>query len=126
MRQHTGTLLLITASFLMVLAFGLAFYWVPPAKEFAERYGNGHIAKLIFVHVPLAIVSFVAFTTAAGFGVAYLLTRDRRWDALGQATVEVGWLYAVLATATGAYFSRLAWGNGGVGTRAKQPCFWCC
>jgi len=111
MRQHTGTLLLITASFLMVLAFGLAFYWVPPAKEFAERYGNGHIAKLIFVHVPLAIVSFVAFTTAAGFGVAYLLTRDRRWDALEQATVEVGWLYAVLATATGAYFSRLAWGE---------------
>jgi len=98
------------AGTLLLVAFALAFFWVPPAAEFQRLYGNGHIAKIVFVHVPLAIISFVAFVVAAGFGVAYLRTRRLRWDALGAATIEVAWLYAVLATVTGAWFSRLAWG----------------
>jgi heme exporter protein C len=103
--------LTIAVGVLTVIVFVLAFFWVPPAKEFAEWYGNGHIAKIIFVHVPLAIVSFIGFIAAAGFGVAYLVTRKAQWDDLSYASIEVGWLFAVLATATGAYFSRLAWGE---------------
>jgi len=98
------------AGTLLLVAFALAFFWVPPAAEFQRLYGNGHIAKIVFVHVPLAIISFVAFVVAAGFGVANLRTRRLRWDTLGAATIEVAWLYAVLATVTGAWFSRLAWG----------------
>jgi heme exporter protein C len=103
--------LTIAVGVLTVIVFVLAFFWVPPAKEFAEWYGNGHIAKIIFVHVPLAIVSFIGFIAAAGFCVAYLVTRKAQWDDLSYASIEVGWLFAVLATATGAYFSRLAWGE---------------
>jgi heme exporter protein C len=110
MRRQRGQMLTAIAGILLLGAFTLAFFWVPPAAEFQRLYGNGHIAKIVFVHVPLAIVSFVAFVVAAGFGVAYLRTRRLRWDALGAATIEVAWLYAVLATVTGAWFSRLAWG----------------
>ncbi|GBC98229.1 Heme exporter protein C [bacterium HR17] len=108
--RHTGELIIGVSGVLLLIAFGLAFFWVPPAAEFQRLYGNGHIAKIVFVHVPLAIVAFTAFVASAGFGVAFLRTRAARWDALGAATVEVAWLYAVLATATGAWFSRLAWG----------------
>ena len=111
MQRTIGHILTIAIGVLMVVAFALALFWVPPAKEFAEWYGNGHIAKIIFVHVPLAIVSFIGFIAAAGFGIAYLVTRKVQWDDLSYASVEVGWLFAVLATATGAYFSRLAWGE---------------
>ncbi|MFA0744465.1 MAG: hypothetical protein LASZOEIN_001257 [Candidatus Fervidibacter sp.] len=111
MRRTVGHILTIAVGVLTVIVFALAFFWVPPAKEFAEWYGNGHIAKIIFVHVPLAIVSFIGFIAAAGFGVAYLVTRKAQWDNLSYASIEVGWLFAVLATATGAYFSRLAWGE---------------
>jgi len=111
MRRTVGHILTIAVGVLTVIVFVLAFFWVPPAKEFAEWYGNGHIAKIIFVHVPLAIVSFIGFIAAAGFGVAYLVTRKAQWDDLSYASIEVGWLFAVLATATGAYFSRLAWGE---------------
>ncbi len=110
MRRQRGQMLTAVTGILLLVAFALAFFWVPPAAEFQRLYGNGHIAKIVFVHVPLAIVSFVAFVVAAGFGVAYLRTRRLRWDALGAATIEVAWLYAVLATVTGAWFSRLAWG----------------
>jgi heme exporter protein C len=111
MRNWTSVAINTVFGLLMAIAFALAFFWVPPAKEFAERYGNGHIAKIIFVHVPLAIVSFIGFIVAAGFAVAYLVKREKRWDDLSYATIEVGWFYAILATATGAYFSRLAWGE---------------
>ncbi|MCS7187298.1 MAG: cytochrome c biogenesis protein CcsA, partial [Armatimonadota bacterium] len=111
MQRWLNLTLSIAFGALMVVAFALAFFWVPPAKEFAEQYGNGHIAKIIFVHVPLAIVSFIGFIAAAGFSIAYLVKREKRWDDFSYAAVEVGWLYAILATATGAYFSRLAWGE---------------
>ena len=111
MRRWTSTVINIVMGLLMAVAFALAFFWVPPAKEFAERYGNGHIAKIIFVHVPLAIVSFVGFIAAAGFGLAYLVKRNARWDDISYALIEIGWIYALLATVTGAYFSKLAWGE---------------
>ncbi len=111
MKRWMSPTLNIAFGILTVIAFALTFFWVPPAKEFAERYGNGNIAKIIFVHVPLAIVSFIGFIAAAGFGVAYLVKREKRWDDFSYAAIEVGWLYAILATATGAYFSRLAWGE---------------
>jgi len=111
MRRTIGHILTVAIGVLMVVVFTLAFFWVPPAKEFAEWYGNGHIAKIIFVHVPLAIVSFIGFIAAAIFGVAYLMTRKAQWDELSYASIEVGWLFAVLATVTGSYFSRLAWGE---------------
>lgn len=111
MKRLFGPAMNIALGALLVVVFALAFFWVPPAKEFAERYGNGHIAKIIFVHVPLAIVSFIGFLAAAGFGVAYLVTKRKRWDDLSYASVEVGLLFSVLATVTGSYFSRLAWGE---------------
>lgn len=111
MKRLLGPATNITIGVLLLIVFALAFFWVPPAKEFAERYGNGHIAKIIFVHVPLAIVSFIGFLAAAGFGVAYLVTKRKYWDDLSYASVEVGLLLSVLATATGSYFSRLAWGE---------------
>lgn len=111
MKRLFGPATNIAIGVLLVVVFVLAFFWVPPAKEFAERYGNGHIAKIIFVHVPLAIVSFIGFLAAAGFGIAYLVTKRKRWDDLSYASVEVGLLFSVLATVTGSYFSRLAWGE---------------
>lgn len=111
MKRLFGPAMNIALGALLVVVFTLAFFWVPPAKEFAERYGNGHIAKIIFVHVPLAIVSFIGFLAAAGFGVAYLVTKRKRWDDFSYASVEVGLLFSVLATVTGSYFSRLAWGE---------------
>lgn len=110
MRQSWGTFINGLTALLLLITFALAFFWVPPAIAFQESYGNGHIAKIIFVHVPLAIVSFMAFMVAAGFGIAYLRTKNLRWDWLSYATIEAGWLYALLATLTGAYFSKLTWG----------------
>ncbi|MCS7223222.1 MAG: cytochrome c biogenesis protein [Armatimonadetes bacterium] len=110
-KRPVGVLLwLVAASVPLVLGFVLAFFWVPPAEEFAQRYGNGEIAKIVFVHVPLAIVSFFGFVLAGILGGVYLMKRDPRYDDWSLALCESGFLFALLATLTGAYFSKLAWG----------------
>lgn len=95
---------------LMMLSFGAAFLWLPPADEFARAYGSGQLAKVMFIHVPLAIVGFFALVAAAIYGAIYLRTREMYYDAVGCASAEVGLLYALIATATGAIWARYAWG----------------
>ncbi|MFA4029522.1 MAG: hypothetical protein GDYSWBUE_000549 [Candidatus Fervidibacterota bacterium] len=95
---------------LMVLSFGAVIFWLPPAGEFADAYGSGQLAKVMFVHVPLAIVGFFALAAAAIYGACYLRTRDMRCDAFECASAEVGLLYSLLATITGAIWAKYAWG----------------
>lgn len=95
---------------LMVLSFGAAFLWLPPAEEFAKAYGSGQLAKVMFIHVPSATVGFLALVAAAIYGAIYLRTRKMHYDAIGCASAEVGLLYALIATVTGAIWAKYAWG----------------
>ncbi len=90
--------------------FVLAFFWVRPAADFASRYGNGEIAKIVLVHVPLAILSFLGFVTAGILGALYLGKKEPAYDDWSYALCEAGFVYALLATVTGSYFSQLTWG----------------
>ncbi|MCS7254354.1 MAG: cytochrome c biogenesis protein [Armatimonadota bacterium] len=109
-RLLSGDLLFQITFALMVLSFCAVIFWLPRAEEFANTYGSGGLAKVMFVHVPLAIVSFVAFVAAAIYGIFYLRTREVRYDALECASAEVGLVYALLATVTGAIWARYTWG----------------
>ncbi|HID08356.1 MAG TPA: hypothetical protein EYP10_14545, partial [Armatimonadetes bacterium] len=95
----------------MVVTFAGAIYWVKPAQAFGQIYGSGYVAKVMFVHVPLAIVSFVAFVVTAAYSIAYLRQRDIRHDVRASASAELGCLFALLATITGAIWARCTWGE---------------
>lgn len=103
-------LLLLLSFILMVVVFGAVIFWLPPAKGFVGVYGNGSLAKVVFVHVPLAMVSFLAFVGAAFYGIRYLRTMEMHYDIFEVACAEVGLLYALLATVTGAIWAKYAWG----------------
>ncbi len=83
-----------------------AYLWAPLAKGF-----KGESSRILFFHVPMAISSFVAFLTA-GVASALYLARGRqvRHDWLAQSAVELGLLFATLATITGAMWARTMWG----------------
>ena len=95
----------------MTVVFALAIFWVPPSEFFANRYGNGNIAKIIFVHVPLAMICLVGFLAAAISGGLYLRRRDPIADIKAAAWAEVGLIYCILATLTGMVFAWYAWGH---------------
>jgi len=91
----------------MAVVIWAAFHWAPLAAGF-----KGESSRILFFHVPVAWVSFVAFMTAGVESVLYLAgRRDPRHDRSAAAAVELGQVFAVLATVTGAIWARIMWGS---------------
>jgi len=110
-KRQIGKLLILLTFITMVFSFGAVMLFLPPESTFEKTYGSGHLAKVMFVHVPFAVVSFLAFVIAAYYGATYLRWRDIRFDLLSCASAEVGLLYAFVATLTGAIWAKYAWGT---------------
>jgi heme exporter protein C len=84
-----------------------AFHWAPLAEGF-----EGQSSRILFFHVPMAWVSFVAFMTAGVESVRYLFGRRApARDRSAAAAVELGLLFATLATLTGSIWARITWGS---------------
>ena len=80
------------------------FFIVPPAE------GLGNYVRIAFLHIPLAWVSVIAFLLSAVRAVQYLRTRDLVYDLKGAAAAELGLIFCLLATLSGAVFAKLTWG----------------
>lgn len=85
----------------------LVGFSVPPIRD-----GNLVLQtrQIAYFHVPMAIAMEVAFLMAAFFGVRWLTTRNKRFDALSLSYAEVGAIFGVIATATGSIWSKTNWG----------------
>ena len=82
-----------------------AFLWVEPAEGFI-----GESSRIVFFHVPCAWTAALAFLVAAGYSLAYLARRNPRSDAIAEAAVRLGLLFAILTLVTGSIFAKIMWG----------------
>ena len=90
----------------MALVIVGAFYYAPLAQGFL-----GISSRILFFHVPMAWVSFLAFVTAGVWSLLYLAGRRApKHDRAAAAAVELGLLFGVLATVTGAFWAKVMWG----------------
>lgn len=84
-----------------------AFRYAPLAEGFL-----GESSRILFFHVPMAWTAFIAFFAAGLWSVRYLFFgRNPRHDHAAYAAVELGLLFCVLATVTGALWARIMWGT---------------
>jgi heme exporter protein C len=72
--------------------------------------GLGNAGRIIIMHVPTAWVTSVAFAVSAVYSVLYLRRRRVADDTFAVAAAEVGFLFCILATVTGAIFAQIVWG----------------
>ena len=70
----------------------------------------GDVQRIFYFHVPIAIVSFVAFFVVFIASIGYLVTRKSRWDSVAHAAAEVGVVFVSLALLTGIVWARPVWG----------------
>jgi len=82
-----------------------AFLWPEPAKGFI-----GESSRIVFFHVPCAIVAAIAFLVAGASSLLFLRTAEARYDDYANGAVRLGLLFAVLTIVTGSVFSRIMWG----------------
>jgi heme exporter protein C len=72
---------------------------------------QGSLVRLMFVHVPTAWVSYLAYGGTGLFGLLYLITRKRRWDRLAMASGELGVLFTLATIVGGMLWAKPTWGT---------------
>ncbi len=96
---------------LWICAVVWAAFQAPLAAGFAGLDDQSpQSSRILFFHVPMAVGSFVGFLAAAWWSALYLWKRRPEADHAAAAAVEVSLLFCVLATVTGAVWSKVQWG----------------
>ena len=96
--------LVAAAAGLLGWALYLIFLVAPEEKVM------GAVQKIFYVHVPIAMVTFLSVFVLLAGGVGYLWTRRVVWDHLAIAACEVGLLFCTLVLITGPIWAKPAWG----------------
>ncbi|WP_293914654.1 cytochrome c biogenesis protein CcsA [Deinococcus sp.] len=99
----TPALCLVTA---LALLIGLGLSLTAPLDV-----NQGSLVRLMFVHVPTAWLSYLAYGGTGLFGLLYLVTRQRRFDRLAQASGEIGVLFTVATIVGGMLWAKPTWGT---------------
>src|SRR5439155_784069 len=83
-----------------------AFLYAREAADFVP--GS---SRIIFFHVPMAMLAVVGFLLAMIHAVRYLTTRDPLADVKSETAAELGLLFCALATITGSIFAHVMWNS---------------
>jgi heme exporter protein C len=78
--------------------------------RFPDEAAQGAIFRIIFVHVPAAMVAFLGATTALVASIGWLTTRKYRFDSLAVSVTEVALAFLAANLITGAIWGRIIWG----------------
>lgn len=76
-----------------------------------EERVMGAAQKIFYFHVPSAFVTYAGVAVMLGASIAYLWTRDLKWDALALAATEVAVLFCTIVLITGPIWAKPAWGT---------------
>lgn len=72
---------------------------------------QGVIQKILYLHVPCAMASYLGFLLTAIGGGLYLWKRDERFDRFAASSAEVGVFFCTLVLVTGPIWGRGTWGS---------------
>jgi heme exporter protein C len=88
-----------------------AFFIAKGAVGFGQ---GGNPARIVFFHVPCAVLSSVCYFVGMIYAVLYLAKHHLatpETDAKSATAMELGFLFCVLATVTGSIFAGVQWGS---------------
>ncbi|KAA0232901.1 MAG: hypothetical protein JJLCMIEE_03522 [Acidimicrobiales bacterium] len=100
----TKVLGLVTIAGLVTLVL-FAFVFSPADTDLGET------VRIMYVHVPSAIVTYLAFALTAVGSAVYLKNRSEFWDLLAWSSAEIGVLFCGLMLVTGMLWGRPTWGT---------------
>ncbi len=89
----------------LALLLGYALVWSPADVV------QGDSVRIMYVHVPTAIVAFTACGITTLASAMWLRRRSEGWWVLGGAAAEVGLLFTALTLVTGSIWGRPTWGT---------------
>lgn len=103
LERWTGVLGWLTLVLILAALFG-ALILSPPEQSLGDSF------RIFYFHVPSAWTAYLAFGVVFFASIAYLVTRNRRWDILALASAELGVVFTTLALVTGSLWAKSFWG----------------
>lgn len=91
---------------LMLISLYAIFIYAPVSQD--PRSG-GVAQKIFYLHLPLALLCFLAFFVVFAASLAYLYTRADSWDRLASSAAEVGVVFCTLVLLTGSIWAKSTW-----------------
>lgn len=95
----------ILAGIGLVAGLYTGFLYAPPDAV------QGEVQRIMYLHVPLILVSYLAFFVVFVTSILYLARRRERHDAIAHSSAEIGVLFTALAIAAGSIWGRPTWGT---------------
>ena len=92
----------------LALLMVAASLWAAIARAPVEAQ-MGIVQKIVYIHVPSAIATLVAFALTFAASIAFLATRSWTWDAIAASSCEVGMVFATIVLVSGPLWARSAW-----------------
>ena len=71
---------------------------------------QSNAARLLYIHVPSAVIAYLAFGVTAFASVMVLWRKTEVWDLLAGASAEIGIVFTAICLATGMLWGRPIWG----------------
>ncbi len=71
----------------------------------------GDKARVLYFHVPMSWIAVIAFFMSMWYSIRYLKTRELKYDIKSFSSASLGFLFCVLATATGSLWAKFNWGS---------------
>ena len=71
---------------------------------------SGHVQRIMYIHVPMAWLAFLAFFIVFCGSILYLWKRDEKWDELASSAAELGIIFTTLVLITGPIWAKPTWG----------------
>src|SRR5439155_1519251 len=82
----------------------MALFWAPTDAV------QGDVYRILYVHVPLAWLAYLAFVLVFLASVAWLWTKRPFFDAVAVASAEIGVLFTGLFLVAGSIWAKPTWG----------------
>jgi len=93
---------LVAIAVLIVAAY-LALVYAP------EEAVMGQVQRVFYFHVATAWTALLGFIAAGVAGVAYLATKDEKWDIVEIAAIEISLVFFLITIVLGSIWARPIW-----------------
>jgi heme exporter protein C len=100
-----GALPVALAGTLIPLGLLLAVFWVPDDAD------QGFSQRIFYLHVPVALVSYLFLGLGAWFAVRYLRFRDPVDDLRSYVAIHQGVIFGSYVLLTGPIWAKVSWGQ---------------
>jgi heme exporter protein C len=104
--NRSAVYFLYISSMLMMLSIALMLLFVPEVKS---GFAAPVVQRIFYVHLPSAIMSYVAFTVVFTASIIFLKNQNYKWDIIAASSAQIGLVFCTLALITGALWGKAEW-----------------